>query len=72
MPFYEFDCNECHEPFDKLVRSFSQIDSVTCPNCGSENIAKKLSTFAVKGSSSSNSPFIGGASSAPSCSPGGV
>ena len=69
MPFYEFDCNECHEPFDKLLRSFSQIDSVTCPNCGSEKVAKKLSTFAVKGGSGSQSSIP---VSGPSCSPGGL
>ncbi|MBN1665969.1 MAG: zinc ribbon domain-containing protein [Anaerolineales bacterium] len=70
MPIYEFDCHDCGDSFESLVISFSAIDRVTCPACESKNIKKKLSTFAVKGNQGGSNSFA--ASSAPSCSPGGV
>lgn len=48
MPIFEFQCQECGNPFEELVSSTSAITDLTCPNCGSENIRKKLSTFASK------------------------
>jgi putative FmdB family regulatory protein len=35
MPVYEFDCYQCGEVFEKMVR-FSEADlTPTCPNCNS-------------------------------------
>lgn len=48
MPIYEFQCQECGNPFEELVFSSSKISELTCPSCGSENIRKKMSTFASK------------------------
>ncbi|MCB9450074.1 MAG: zinc ribbon domain-containing protein [Anaerolineaceae bacterium] len=69
MPLFEFDCIECGEPFEKLVRNSSK--EITCPVCGSVHVKKKISTFAsrVAGGSSSLSS---GAVAAPSCSTGGL
>jgi len=69
MPIYEFDCQDCHSGFEKLVRGFSPIGaSVTCPECGGTHVQKRMSTFA--------SHTAGGAFSlnatAPSCAPGGA
>ena len=47
MPLYEFGCRTCGAPFEKFVRSFSAIPTVTCPDCGSPEVEKRLSTFAV-------------------------
>ena len=69
MPIYEFDCQDCGDSFEALVFSFSKINGVTCPECESENIQKKISTFAVKGDTS-GSPSIN--TSAASCAPGGT
>ena len=69
MPIYEFDCKDCGDSFESLVMSFSRIDGVTCPECKSENVQKKISTFAVKGDYSSSSSF---SSSAASCAPSGT
>jgi putative FmdB family regulatory protein len=55
MPIYEFDCHDCGDSFESLVLSFSKIDGVSCPDCMSNNITKKISTFAVKGDQGSNS-----------------
>ena len=69
MPIYEFDCQDCGDSFESLVLSFSRIDGVTCPECKSENVHKKISTFAVKGDSGSSPSF---STNAASCAPGGT
>ncbi len=48
MPIYEFDCQNCGEPFEELVFSAASINEVTCPSCGSPKIRKKLSAFTSK------------------------
>jgi putative FmdB family regulatory protein len=70
MPLFEFVCNECDQPFEELVRSMSAIDYVTCPKCGSQKIAKKISTFASK--ITGGGGFSLGASSVASCNTGSV
>ncbi|MBL8157183.1 MAG: zinc ribbon domain-containing protein [Anaerolineae bacterium] len=66
MPLFEYDCPGCGRPFEKLVRSASQADAVLCPACGNPHVKRKLSTFAVKGSSA-------GSRAAPvAVSPGGL
>lgn len=67
MPLYEFDCGKCGEPFEKLVRSTEAVKDVTCPNCGSRKVKKKLSRFASKVSGSSSA-----SASAAACAPGGT
>jgi putative FmdB family regulatory protein len=51
MPIYEYQCSECGDEFEKMVR-FSEADrNPACPACQSENTKKKISTFASLGSS---------------------
>lgn len=64
MPIYEFECQDCREPFETLVIGFS-TDNVRCPECESDRVRKKISSFAVKGNSLSSSSF-----NAASCSTG--
>ncbi len=45
MPIYEFECQDCNENFEKLVR-IAGVSEVTCPSCGSARTKKKISTFA--------------------------
>jgi putative FmdB family regulatory protein len=62
MPIYEYACNTCGTTFEKLV-SFSEAKNTPiCPECGSDETKKKLSTIAAPsgfgnggGSSSSTS-----------------
>ncbi len=67
MPLYEFDCADCHESFEELVRASQAATDITCPNCGSRKVKKKLSTFASKAASSTSGTY-----SAPACAPGGT
>jgi putative FmdB family regulatory protein len=65
MPLYEFECQDCKENFEKLMRITGMQEAV-CPSCGSVRTLKKISAVAasVKGSSAS-----GGFSGASSCAP---
>jgi putative FmdB family regulatory protein len=47
VPIYEFDCYECQESFEKLVRVSGKADEIICPVCGSRQVKKKLSLFAA-------------------------
>ena len=70
MPIFEYDCVECGEMFEKLVRSSSaRVEKITCPTCGSVKVKKKLSRFAAKSSGGFSS--TSGASSS-DCSSGGT
>lgn len=54
MPIYEFICKKCDEKFETLVRS-TDTSSVECPQCGSKELKKLLSSFAAKVESSAAS-----------------
>jgi putative FmdB family regulatory protein len=62
MPIYGYDCNDCGNQFEKLVRS---SDKPACPACESTNLKRQLSLIAE--------PAKGGrsASAAPACETGG-
>jgi putative FmdB family regulatory protein len=66
---YEFDCPDCGQPFEELVRSLEAVKDVECPACGSRKVHKKVSTFAAR--------VVGGyaastGASAASCGPAGT
>ena len=58
MPIYEFRCEDCEKPFEKLVRAFRE--EVACPECGSASVERLLSTFAMSGGPSPSSSSGGG------------
>ena len=70
MPIFEFVCKDCEQPFEELIFGFN-TDGVVCPSCGSEQVRKKMSTFASKASGDGASLSLG-SSSAASCSTGSV
>lgn len=55
MPIYEYECKKCAEAFEILV--FGNKD-VSCPKCGSNEVKKKFSTFAMKGVEKGNSKCL--------------
>ncbi len=67
MPIYEFGCQNCEKNFEKFVRGFNAITSVSCPDCGSEQVQKQMSTFAshVQGGTMTST-------SAANCAPSGL
>lgn len=69
MPIFEFECQTCGTPFEELIRSSSTIEGVTCPDCGSPQIRKKISMIAARKPAKSSFSF-GSGSSSPGCSTG--
>ena len=63
MALYEYRCRDCGNTFEALV--LSPDDKPSCPACGSENLEKLFSTFAVSMKSPSPGPSV------PSCPSGG-
>ena len=64
MPIYEYQCQECGEEFEKLLRSISSPPKVECPHCAGKKIEKKISLFGTRTSGS-------GGLSASTCAPTG-
>jgi len=50
MPIYEFICKKCNKKFETLVK-IGKEKEVSCPNCGSSNLEKLLSSFGIGGES---------------------
>lgn len=48
MPLYEFRCRACSHQFEALVR---EPDKPACPSCGSGDLERLLSLFAVSSES---------------------
>ena len=70
MPIFEFICADCGMPFEELVMSNDKTGEVACPSCQSQNITKKISTFASRLSNVSSYSFSNVSSA--SCSTGSV
>lgn len=47
MPIYEYRCNDCRRKMSHYVRGFSEASGIVCTNCGSNNLVRLFSTFAV-------------------------
>ena len=43
MPIYEYQCDECGERFEKLVRLSSPSAQVKCPRCSGHRVQKAIS-----------------------------
>ena len=70
MPMYEFKCTKCSDVFEELIRNSKDNNDVQCPRCGSPDVERVLSSFAVSmGSSGGSLPTMG--SSGGSCGGGG-
>jgi len=70
MPLFEFQCRDCDQPFEELLRSTAAVVEVKCPKCGSTHVQRKVSVFASKVSGGGSSLSL--SSSASSCSTGGT
>ncbi|MFH1907849.1 MAG: zinc ribbon domain-containing protein [Chloroflexota bacterium] len=68
MPIFEFACNDCGQPFEELLRNGSDTSKVICPSCSSQQVKKRISTFASRVSGGSS--FSLNANTSASCSTG--
>ena len=65
MPLYDYKCQQCTNAFTELRRSSEMDTQIDCPECGSRETIRSISSFAVGGSMSgttsvsvpSQSPF---------------
>jgi len=55
MPIYDYRCTECGAEFEKMVRLSEADRTPLCPECGSPDTRKQITTFASPSSSSKNS-----------------
>ena len=70
MPLYEYKCRKCGARFEALLsisRREEEEKELACPQCGAQNPARQISTFATGGSLGSS----GFSASDSSCSTGG-
>ncbi len=70
MPLYEYTCRSCGARFEVLQRIGANGEGLTCPKCGSVEVAKQFSTFASS-MSGAGAPMPCGASSSAGCGSGG-
>ena len=47
MPVYEYICQQCDSPFEKLLGMSKADQAQACPSCGSQETQRQLSAFAV-------------------------
>jgi putative FmdB family regulatory protein len=57
LPTYEFICNACKAPTSIFVRSISTEVNAKCEKCGSTDLTRAISGFAVLGAQGSDSGF---------------
>jgi len=57
MPIYEYRCNNCRRKAEVFAQSFSPPLKPTCAHCGSEDLSRIYSRFAVRRSKSDKSVY---------------
>jgi len=57
MPIYEYRCNNCRRRTEVFVQGFSSLPNPTCTRCGSEDLTRIFSKFAVRRSKSDKSVY---------------
>ncbi len=60
MPIYEYLCPACNRIYSFLVRNINTSNQATCPKCGSEDMKKRMSSFAFTGSTHKATESAGG------------
>ncbi|UCE26612.1 MAG: zinc ribbon domain-containing protein [Candidatus Coatesbacteria bacterium] len=53
MPLYGYVCDDCGKVFEVLVFAGTDRD-ISCPDCGSGDVTKLVSSFSTGGSGSSS------------------
>jgi putative FmdB family regulatory protein len=50
MPIFEYKCRQCEREFERLVFAGEEKD-ISCPDCRSTDVEKKMSASSFMGSS---------------------
>ena len=69
MPIYEYDCLDCGERYEKLIRTMKAKVIVNCPICGSQHARKAISLFGSRSTQSNSN--VGQVSDTSGCTPVG-
>lgn len=71
MPIYEYRCNKCDSQFEDMRPMSERDDKAECPECGSDDTRRVMSSFAVGQSSTMDaSKYPGPPETAGSCPTG--
>ena len=64
MPLYEYVCRDCATDFEVFHRSFNTIKTVSCIECESDSVDKKISkvTFKLESGGTRNNSYYSDAS----------
>lgn len=57
MPIYEYRCGNCRHRVDIFVQSFSPPSNPSCTKCGSKDLSRIYSSFAVRRSKNDKSVY---------------
>ena len=63
MPIFEYQCDDCGNKFEKLVRRSAEAASTECPSCGHDHVTTRVSSFAARANGMSKDAM-------PSCASG--
>lgn len=47
MPIYEYHCENCMRRVSILVQGFDSAQSPVCPQCGSQKLTRRFSSFSI-------------------------
>ena len=67
MPIYEYVCEQCNEPFEKLV--MKSRETVVCPKCGGRRHTLQFSVIAAPAKSGATTGAGDAASGGCACTP---
>lgn len=59
MPIYEYQCQQCHGYFQKLVRGFSDPADLACPRCHAITVQRRVSQVAQLRSDAQRAEALG-------------
>ena len=47
MPIYDYRCQGCRRRISLLFQTYAAADTATCPHCGSRDLSRLITRFAV-------------------------
>jgi putative FmdB family regulatory protein len=47
MPIYDYRCHGCRRRISLLFQTYAAADNATCPHCGSRDLSRLITRFAV-------------------------